>query len=88
MKHRDEKRQPESKNRKALALSHLERQIVALVVQGLKDKEIAEEMSRRPEEIKSHIRNIFTKLGASDRLEMVLLVLGRWSGKPTIWPPR
>jgi len=53
-------------------LSHREREIVALVAQGYKNKEMAEKMFISEQTIKNHLHNIFDKLGVSDRLELAL----------------
>ena len=53
-------------------LSNREREIVALVAQGFKNKEIAERMFISEQTVKNHLHNIFDKLGVSDRLELAL----------------
>ncbi len=57
------------------ALSQREREIVALVAQGFKNKEIAERMFISDQTVKNHLHNIFDKLGVSDRLELALYAI-------------
>lgn len=55
-----------------MRLSLRERQVVELVSQGYKNKEIALRMFISEQTVKNHLHNIFDKLGISDRLELVL----------------
>ena len=57
------------------ALSQREREIVALVAQGFKNKEMAERMFISEQTVKNHLHNIFDKLGVSDRLELALYAI-------------
>jgi DNA-binding NarL/FixJ family response regulator len=56
-------------------LSQREREIVALVAQGFKNKEIAEKIFISEQTVKNHLHNIFDKLGVSDRLELALYAI-------------
>jgi DNA-binding NarL/FixJ family response regulator len=56
-------------------LSIREREIVALVVQGCRNKEIAEKTFISEQTVKNHLYNIFHKLGVSDRLELTLYAI-------------
>ncbi|HYM12834.1 MAG TPA: response regulator transcription factor [Bryobacterales bacterium] len=56
-------------------LSPRERQIVALVAQGLKNKQIAEQLFISDQTVKNHLHNIFDKVGAGDRLELALYAI-------------
>lgn len=56
-------------------LSTREREIVALVAQGFKNKEMAERMFISEQTVKNHLHNIFDKLGVSDRLELALYAI-------------
>src|SRR5690242_15994893 len=58
-----------SRERERSPLSQREREIVALVAQGFKNKEMAEKMFISEQTVKNHLHNIFDKLGVSDRLE-------------------
>jgi DNA-binding NarL/FixJ family response regulator len=57
------------------ALSTREREIVILVAQGFKNKEMAEKMFISEQTVKNHLHNIFDKLGVSDRLELALYAI-------------
>lgn len=57
------------------ALSQREREIVGLVAQGFKNKEMAERMFISEQTVKNHLHNIFDKLGVSDRLELALYAI-------------
>ena len=57
------------------ALSAREREIVTLVAQGFKNKEMAERMFISEQTVKNHLHNIFDKLGVSDRLELALYAI-------------
>ena len=56
-------------------LSTREREIVQLVAQGYKNKEMAEKMFISEQTVKNHLHNIFDKLGVSDRLELALYAI-------------
>jgi two-component system, NarL family, nitrate/nitrite response regulator NarL len=56
-------------------LSLREREIVVLVAQGFKNKEMAERMFISEQTVKNHLHNIFAKLGVSDRLELALYAI-------------
>jgi DNA-binding NarL/FixJ family response regulator len=53
-------------------LSLREAEIVTLVAQGFKNKEMAEKMLISEQTVKNHLHNIFDKLDVSDRLELAL----------------
>jgi DNA-binding NarL/FixJ family response regulator len=56
-------------------LSQREREIVALVSQGFKNKEMAQKLFISEQTVKNHLHNIFDKLGVSDRLELALYAI-------------
>ncbi len=64
-----------AKDRERSPLSQREREIVVLVAQGFKNKEIAERMFISEQTVKNHLHNIFDKLGVSDRLELALYAI-------------
>src|SRR5579862_4358409 len=64
-----------SRERERSLLSQREREIVALVAQGFKNKEMAEKMFISEQTVKNHLHNIFDKLGVSDRLELALYAI-------------
>jgi two-component system, NarL family, nitrate/nitrite response regulator NarL len=63
------------RSRERAPLSTREREIVALVAQGYKNKEMAEKMFISEQTVKNHLHNIFDKLGVSDRLELALYAI-------------
>jgi DNA-binding NarL/FixJ family response regulator len=65
------------RSRDRLPLSQREREIVTLVAQGFKNKEMAEKMFISEQTVKNHLHNIFDKLGVSDRLELALYAIHR-----------
>src|SRR5215469_16676858 len=64
-----------TRERERSPLSQREREIVALVAQGVKNKEMAEKMFISEQTVKNHLHNIFDKLGVSDRLELALYAI-------------
>ena len=65
----------QSRERERSPLSQREREIVSLVAQGFKNKEMAEKMFISEQTVKNHLHNIFDKLGVSDRLELALYAI-------------
>jgi DNA-binding NarL/FixJ family response regulator len=61
--------------RERAQLSQREREIIILIAQGYKNKEIAEKMFITEQTVKNHLHNIFDKLGVSDRLELALYAI-------------
>lgn len=56
-------------------LTPKEIQIVALIVQGCKNKEIALQLGTTEQVIKNYLRNVYDKTGVSDRLELALFTI-------------
>ncbi|SEC33406.1 response regulator transcription factor [Terriglobus roseus] len=56
-------------------LTPRELQIVGFVVQGWKNRQIAEELGTKEQVIKNYLRSIYDKSGSSDRLELALFTL-------------
>ncbi len=56
-------------------LTPKELQIVALIVQGCKNKDIAQQLNTKEQVIKNYLRNIYDKTGVSDRLELALFTI-------------
>jgi DNA-binding NarL/FixJ family response regulator len=56
-------------------LSAREREIVALVAKGYRNREMAEKLFISEQTVKNHLHNIFDKLGVSDRLELALYAI-------------
>jgi len=64
-------------HREALAylLTRREREVIVGIARGLKNKQIAEQMSITEQTVKNHLRKLFDKLGVSDRLELALYAI-------------
>jgi DNA-binding NarL/FixJ family response regulator len=56
-------------------LTRRERQLVGLLVQGLKNKEIAHAMTLSEGTVKVYLTRLFQRLGVNDRFELALLAL-------------
>jgi DNA-binding NarL/FixJ family response regulator len=56
-------------------LTPKEMKIVALIVQGCKNKEIALRLTTTEQVIKNYLRSIYDKTGVSDRLELALFTI-------------
>ncbi len=56
-------------------VSDREKEIVQLVTQGLRNKEIGERLFISEQTVKNHLHSIFDKLGVSDRLELALYAI-------------
>lgn len=69
-------RRPDSKReterRKIATLTDRETEVIALISQGLKNRQIAERLSISEVTVRHHLSSIFSKLGISDRLELLL----------------
>jgi RNA polymerase sigma factor (sigma-70 family) len=58
-------------SRKLSSLSQRERQIVALLAEGLTNKEIAQKLKISGETVKKHLKKVFDKLGVHRRTQVV-----------------
>jgi DNA-binding NarL/FixJ family response regulator len=56
-------------------LTPKEMRIVALIVQGCKNREIAVRLKTTEQVIKNYLRSIYDKTGVSDRLELALFTI-------------
>jgi DNA-binding NarL/FixJ family response regulator len=56
-------------------LTPKEMQIVALIIQGCKNKHIAIQLNTKEQVIKNYLRSIYDKTGVSDRLELALFTI-------------
>jgi DNA-binding NarL/FixJ family response regulator len=59
---------------RALHLSPGQARVVRLILQGRKDKQIAQRLGLSVATVRTYLGRIFTRLGAADRVELVLLV--------------
>jgi len=62
-------------------LSERERQISYMVARGMKNRDIAGELSISENTVKRHLQSIFSKTGSRDRLELAVLALGEIDNK-------
>jgi ATP/maltotriose-dependent transcriptional regulator MalT len=58
------------------ALSPRERYVLDLIGEGHSNKEIARELGIAPETVKSHVKNLFVKLGVERRAQAVYRAQG------------
>jgi two-component system nitrate/nitrite response regulator NarL len=62
-------------NRRPLSLSRRQSQLLSLLVQGLKNKEIAASLGISEGTVKAYLTTLFEKVGAKDRFELALFGL-------------
>jgi DNA-binding NarL/FixJ family response regulator len=63
-------------------LTERERDIVALIASGLKNKDIAERLHISDITVRHHLTNVFVKMGVSDRQKLLLLAYRHGLDKP------
>ena len=73
---------------KAIRLSPRERQLVGLLTEGLRNKEIAGRMSITEGTAKAYLSRLFEKTGASDRFELAMFALRNLETDPSHGPSR
>ena len=61
-----------SPNRPKFGLTHRETEVIALIVGGYNNREIAKKFAISVDTVKHHLTSIFDKLGVSNRLELAL----------------
>jgi DNA-binding NarL/FixJ family response regulator len=66
-------------------LTPREQQVVALVAQGLGNREIAHELNLSEHTIKKYVFRIFDKLGISTRVELALYAINHGDPPPAEW---
>lgn len=54
------------------SLTERERQVIGLITEGLKNRQIAERLFISPTTVTHHLSSIYSKLGVTDRLELVV----------------
>src|SRR5499427_4292228 len=62
-------------DRKTFGLTARELDVVAAIVSGFTNREIAQKFSISEQTVKHHLRNIFDKVGVSNRLELALFAI-------------
>ena len=67
-----EKETVDPRARKIASLTERERQVINLIAEGLKNRQIAERLFISHVTVTHHLSSIYDKLGVSDRLELVI----------------
>ena len=70
---------PQPKPTSMARLSERERQISFMVARGMKNRDIAHELTISENTVKRHLQSIFSKTGSHDRLELAVLALAEVS---------
>ena len=65
---------------KKIDLTKKEREIVTLICNGFRNKEIAQKLDISEQTVKSHCNRIFKKVGVTDRLQLALYTHKIWPG--------
>ena len=68
-------------------LTAREEQVVALVVDGMSNREVAGELGLSEHTIKKYLLRIFDKVGISSRVELVLYAMSHGENRPAEWMP-
>ena len=67
-------RRPQSGSGERLAmLTEREREVLLLIARGLSNQELAEQLFIADNTVKTHVKRIFTKLGARDRAQAIVI---------------
>jgi DNA-binding NarL/FixJ family response regulator len=54
-------------------LTDREREVLVLIARGLSNQELAEQLFIADNTVKTHVKRIFTKLGARDRAQAIVI---------------
>ncbi len=68
-------------------LTPREEQVVALVADGLTNRQVATELGLSEHTIKKYLLRIFDKVGTSSRVELVLYAMSHGAKRPAEWMP-
>lgn len=68
----------ESFSKREVKLTEAEKEIVSLICQGYRNKEIALKLRVSEQTVKSHCNRIYKKVGVSDRLQLAIYVYKLW----------
>lgn len=68
-------------------LTPREEQVVALVAEGLSNRDVSRELSLSEHTVKKYLFRIFDKLGVSNRVELVLYAVNHGDSRPAEWIP-
>jgi DNA-binding NarL/FixJ family response regulator len=78
--------EPVRPNRPRDTLTSRERIVISHLLQGCRNREIAQHLSIAEQTVKNHLRTVFDKLGVSDRLELVLYAIQQRLELPVVQP--
>lgn len=73
--------------RPAETLTRREKTIISCLMQGWRNREIAEHLRITEQTVKNHLRTVFDKVGVSDRLELALYAIHQHLELPPVTPP-
>ena len=65
-------RKADPETEKIATLTNREREVIALIGEGIKNKEIAERLFISETTVRHHLTSIFAKLGVADRVELLI----------------
>ena len=82
MTRRDEPTQTDPEAAKIATLTAREREVIALIGEGLKNQQIARRLFISETTVRHHLTAIFAKLGVADRLELVIYAYRHGLAKP------
>lgn len=82
LRNQGSKAQADPEAEKIRTLTEREREVIALVGLGLKNKQVAERLFISDTTVRHHLTSIFSKLGVSDRLELVIYAYRHKLAKP------
>ena len=77
MKKGDRLKQPDQPDDGLRGLTTREREILKLIAQGKSNQDISTELFISEHTVKTHISNLFRKLGITDRVQAVLYAIDR-----------
>jgi two-component system nitrate/nitrite response regulator NarL len=61
----------------AVRMTQREREVIALIAEGLSNKAIAQRLNIATDTVKSHVRNVMDKLALHSRLQIAAYALGQ-----------
>ena len=67
----------------ASALTERQREVAALIAEGLSNQDIADRLSLERHTVSDHVAQILWRLGATDRVQVVI-----WAMRHRLWGPR
>lgn len=82
MSHADEREKSDPEAQKISFLTEREREVVGLVCEGLKNKQIGDRLFISEATVRNHLTSILSKLGLSDRFELALYAYRHHLAKP------